>query len=281
MKVSYSSYRTYIDCPRLYKYRSEKKEPPAEQSKYFALYGLLIESFFKDYTNNYSKQGTNLKDQQIRAILDKNWNKILKYNYVDWNEPWVKKTPSQIFQETYDDVLSNLKTFDFWKRSRSEVTINIFLKKSSDTITSRLDFIWNQLNGNDCILDGKGTEKIETNVDNEQLYFYTLIYLLKYGKLPDKIGFLFYRYQIIRYLDFDLDTIMSFKNKLSLVKKAMKEDKIFKPNVKLSKHCRWCEYRFVCDAYSQKKEANAKKRKKVINIETEGSVIDFGPGGMV
>ena len=42
------------------------------------------------------------------------------------------------------------------------------------------------------LFDGKGTDKIGKNVDNDQLYFYTLLYYFQFKKLPDQIGFYYF-----------------------------------------------------------------------------------------
>ena len=247
-------------------------------SSYFALYGKLIEKFFKIYTNSYSRSMSSMPETQVRSILERLWKHILETNYVDWKEPWVRETPGQIFERVYQDVLKNLKAFDFWKQARSEVTIDIRLK-NTDLLTSRLDFIWEKPDGTVEILDGKGTDKIDTNVDVEQLFFYALIYSLKHGKMPDKIGFLYYQYQLIKYVDMDKATIVAFKNKLVSVKKAIKEDKIFAPNVKLSKHCRWCGHKYTCEAFNNKKVANAEKKgnkNKIAALEDATEVTNFG-----
>jgi len=278
VKVSYSDYRGYLNCPRQFKLRKDKVEPPAKPSKYFALYGILIESFFRLYTNKYSKEGAVLTDDQIRNILSGFWSHILKENYVDWHEPWVKLTSNDIYERAYEDVKKNLAAFDFWKSSRSEVSYNVLLKKSQDNLSCRMDFVRDVPEGTE-IIDGKGTDKIDTNVDVEQLYFYALVHLLSNKKLPTKLGFLYYRYQLLKYLDFDMSTIINFKDKLSITKTAMKEDKEFLPKVGLSKQCKWCEYRFTCNAFTSKKEANAEKRGHIIPIEPTGSVVEFGPGG--
>jgi len=155
------------------------------------------------------------------------------------------------------------------------VTLEILLKKSRDIIVSRLDFIVTNPDNTVEILDGKGTNKPDTNVDVEQLYFYALMYLLKYGKLPDKIGFLFYRFQMIKYIDFDLSQIIDFKNKLSYVKAAIKKDKVFAPKVKLSKQCKWCAYKFKCDEHNKARELNQSKRKNKMDLGGSG-LIEFG-----
>jgi len=278
MKLSYTSYKNYISCPQYYLWKKERKEPPEPSSKYFALYGLLIEYFFKEYTNYYTKKNIEPTFAEIKQILAIKWKNILDNNYVNWNDFWVKENSIQIYESVLEDTVKNLKAFDLWRHSRSEVTIDINLKKSGDLISSRLDFIWDKPDGTVEILDGKGTAKIDTNVDVEQLYFYALIYLLKYRKMPSKLGFLYYRYQMIKYIDFDKDILMNFKNKVVLVKKAIKNDKKFEPKVKLSKQCKWCEYKYCCDAYSDQKKKNANKRKKNLDkIDYGGGLFEFSP----
>lgn len=260
MKLSYSDYRTYLDCPRLYKLRRDRVEPPEKENKYFALYGLLIERFFRKYTNEVCKKGIQLTDDQVREALGEMWKNVLSENYVNWDEPWVKLTSNQIFEMVCADTLENLRKFTFWKDSRSEVSFNVRLKKSGDLITCRMDFVHEPPGGPVEIIDGKGKTKIETDIDLDQLYFYALVYLLNKRRLPDKIGFLYYRFKIIKYIDFDNAAIMSFRDKFVIVKESMKKDTEFAPKVALSKQCRWCAYKMSCDAYlSKKQESNGKK----------------------
>lgn len=265
MKLSYTEYRRYLDCPRLYKMKRDKVEPPEKESRYFALYGLLVERFFERYTNRICKTGRILNDEEVRYLLGEMWKIVLDENYVVWTDPWVKQTEDDIFEMAYQDVLENMRKFDFWRGSQSEVPFRINLKKSGDALTCRMDFVHTLEDGSGVeILDGKGKMKIDKDADLEQLYFYALVYLLRHGGLPKRIGFLYYRFKLIKYIDFDGETILSFRDKLALVKNLIKKDTEFAPKVKLSKHCRWCPYRYDCDAFRMKKEANAKKRNKGI-----------------
>lgn len=277
MRLSYSQYRTYIQCPRKYKNELDRVEPPVEPNMYFALYGKLIESFFKKYTNYYTKNNIQLNDMEIREALKKHWKYILDNNYVDWNEPFVSETADQIFETAYVDTLGNMEKFNFWKESRSEVSIEINLKKSGDVLSTRLDFIWEKPDSTIEIIDGKGTMKVDKNVDVEQLFFYSLIYLLSKRKLPDKLGFLYYRYKMIKYVDFDIQTIMDFKDKLSVVKSAIKADTVYEPKVGLSKQCKWCPYKCTCSAYTKVREDKNAKKEEKLNIPYEGTVVDFSP----
>lgn len=280
MKLSYSEYRTYLDCPKKYKLEIDKVEPPEEQSRYFALYGMVVELFFKKYTNFYVKQDITLNNNEIYEILRKLWDQILDENYVCWNDPWVKRSSEEIFSQAYEDILKNLKEFDFWRYAQSEVPIEIILKKTGDLLTCRLDFVINNTDGTVEIIDGKGTEKPDKNIDIEQLYFYALMYLLSNKKLPNKIGFLYYRFQMIKYMEFDKQTMVDFKNKLSVVKGAIKKDLDFKAKVKASKQCRWCAYNSTCDELILSRKKRAEKKKPIVPFDNNGGIISFSPRGL-
>jgi CRISPR/Cas system-associated exonuclease Cas4 (RecB family) len=274
VRLSYSSYRMYVDCPRSYKLKADKVEPPEPDNRYFALYGLLVEHFFERYTNRLCRADRVLTDKDVNYLLSEMWKGILAENYVNWDEPYVRKSSNDIYEMALEDVLENMKTFSFWKNAQAEVPYWINLKKSGDALTCRMDFVVKLPDDTVEILDGKGKMKIDTDADIEQLYYYALVYLLKNGRLPDKIGFLYYHFKIIRYIDFDADAIMAFRDKLALVKSAMKKDTEFAPKVKLSKQCKWCSYKYTCDAWRAKKDANAAKKGSVLG-DWGGSILDL------
>jgi hypothetical protein len=279
MKLSYSEYKTYIQCPMRYHKELMGVLPPEEPSRYFMVYGLVVEMFFNIYTNFYSKKKVNLTDEQVYAIMRKLWAKVLDENYVVWTDPWCRESSEHIFMSAYEDVLKNLDNFDFWKDAQSEISFDIFLKKSQDNLTCRLDFLLNNPDGTVEILDGKGTYKMDKTVDLEQLYFYILIYFMHYKKLPDKAGFLYYKFQTIRYIDFDMNIIMDFKKKLALVKAVIKRDKVFEAKVGISKQCKWCDYKMTCEALIAKRQERANKKKPTITYDFDGGFLSFSPKG--
>ena len=275
MRLSYSNYRTYLNCPRLYYNQVNKVPSDVQDSGYHALYGRLIEIFFQRHANLYSKRNEPMPESQIREIMKRDWDYMLNATYVDWSEPWVKLSGDEIFEQVMEDIDKNLKAFDFWNQCASEVNYRVDLKKSGDALTCRMDFIRDTGDSVE-ILDGKGTLKMDKNVDVEQLYFYALLYLLRHRKLPDKVGFLYYRYQLVKYVDINIDIISKFKDKLAIVKRAIKEDKVFTPKPMLSKHCRWCKWRYQCDAFAAKKQVYASRKKDRVGAEPSGQVIDLG-----
>jgi len=280
VKLSYSDYNTYKLCPSRYSMEINKVEPPEKQSCYFAVYGILVEMFFNVYTNGYTKRGVHLPEGQIHSLLRKLWTKVLDENFVEWVDPWVRESSEHIFMSAYEDIIKNINTFDLWDHTQSEVSFEILLKKSQDILSCKLDFLVNRPDGTVEILDGKGTYKMDKPVDLDQLYFYILIYLLHFKKLPDKAGFLYYKFQTIRYIDFDMGTIMDFKNKLTLVKRTIKEDKKFEAKVGISKQCKWCPYNMTCEALINKRKERADKKKPVTPFVFDGEILSFSMKGI-
>jgi hypothetical protein len=258
----------------MYHWKKIKKPISIKISEYFTLYGTIVQRFFQYYVNKYVKEGVSLSEAQIKKILRQDWEIMLQDKFVVWTDPWCKETANDIFESAYNDILLNIKKFDFFKFSRSEVTYTVILKKSQDELNGRMDFLVKYPDKVE-ILDGKGTAKVETNVDFEQLYFYALMYYLRHKKLPDKLGFWFFKLQQINYIDFTMEDILKFKDKLALVKKSIKEDITWAPKVKLSKHCLWCAYKFDCDAYLKKKE-DRRKTGKGVTAPMIGKVVEFG-----
>lgn len=276
MRLSYSKYRTYVECPRHYNWLEINKKPSVQQSMYHALYGITIQRFFENYVNKYVKRGIKLSKSQIRKFMWEDWTRILEDKYVVWDDPWCKEGSDEIFESAFEDAIANIEAMDFFEHTRSEVIYNINLKKSKDELNGRMDFIVSRPDGTVEILDGKGTKNPKKYVDVEQLYFYALLYLLRKRKLPDKLGFWYYRFQRIEYIEFDIDTILEFRKKVALVKKSIKTDKVWAPKVKITKACKFCEYTQDCDAYLMRKEANRLKRGKGAPITHTGEILSFG-----
>lgn len=70
MKLSYSSYDTYLKCPKKYQYEHSGMRPPEQENKYFALYGMLIQKFFQEYTNSILPSKINVTDSLVKSVLE-------------------------------------------------------------------------------------------------------------------------------------------------------------------------------------------------------------------
>ncbi len=134
------------------------------------------------------------------------------------------------------------------------------------TIGGRADFIMTRVapHRDKVILDGKGSKWRDQYVDARQLLWYAMLYQMRYGHAPDKLGFVFWRFDPDKSLDWvdftqnDLDglkahiletmgNIEGYKRRLS----TLPEDEVLSALVEMfpaqpGDKCRLCSYLPVC-----------------------------------
>jgi len=272
MRINFHTYKTYLECPKKYKYVEDRVPPPQPDNMYFALYGKTIEKFFQGYCNDWGPAGIEFDKELVINYLTPIYKKILHYNEVDWGAPFVKLSSQDIFDSVVIDILECLNVFTVFKKTRSETSFKVTLK-NGDYINGRVDFLYTTDNGEVELLDGKGTDTLNKNIEPEQLFMYALMYYFTRKKLPNRIGFLYYKLRHIQYLDFDLKTIDTFRKKLLLVLQAIRSDTKF-IGTPSTKACKYCQYKTICSEYSQRKIDRQKKSK--IQFETNGDPIELG-----
>ncbi len=107
------------------------------------------------------------------------------------------------------------------------------------------------------ILDGKGSKHREKNVEVRQLYWYGMLHQRKYGALPDKTAFVFWRSEPDIAVDWHPVTDTDVTTLRNAVLEAMSEietaAKVCLPvagagfSAKPSEsNCRFCSYAFLC-----------------------------------
>ncbi len=272
MRINYHTYKTYLECPKKYDLM-ERRVPPSEpDNKYFAIYGMTIEKFFQNYCNEWGPAGIVFDKDLVIKYLSPLYKKILHYNQVDWGAPFAKLSSQDIFDTVVLDILECLPVFTVFKNTKSETSFKVTLK-NEDFLNGRVDFLHTNELGEIELLDGKGTDTLNKNIDPEQLYMYALLYYFTRKKLPNKIGFVYYKLRHVQYIDFDIKTVDQFRRKLFLVLQAIKNDKKF-IGTPSTKACKYCQYKLNCEEYMQKKLVRQKKSS--IEIETNGTPIDLG-----
>jgi len=273
MNISYNAWRTYKECPKKFHLEYMKKAPPTVLvNDYFKLYGLLVEKFFEMFCNIWRFNTAFMPSDMIRDKMSILYEGILNTTTVMWSEPYCRLSSEEIFEKAVGDVcaIMDSQNQNYFLNSKSEVTIELRLK-DSNVITGRLDFIHNDpiFRDNDTIIDGKGSGKIGKNVSDDQIFFYSLLYLFKYGKLPIEAGFFYYQYNTFIPVPVDEKKINEFRARLSLdVKNIMTSDYLPTP---CAKSCKYCNYIEGCTAGT---EAKIKRMKgsRIKNIKGDGLV---------
>lgn len=165
--------------------------------------------------------------------------------------------------------------------ARAEVKLDS--KIDGHTLAGRADFIILRTKPHHdlVIFDGKGSRHRDKYVSREQLFWYAMLYRFQHGKLPDKLGFIFWRYdppESIDWPDFDDDIIDDLQARalkaihdIERMEKELKKGmplpiirSIFKPTAN-SENCRFCQFATeeLCpEGFKIAEELKKKKRKR-------------------
>ena len=142
--------------------------------------------------------------------------------------------------------------------------------KNNHKMTGRIDFIHKDAIGPDIsVIDGKGSMKMGRNVDEKQLLFYALLYFFLNKKLPDHLGFFYYRFNTYVPVEFNEEKLQLFRATLSLDVKKMTSGEGYEATPS-AKSCKYCDYLIGCEKGLAAKAKRSRKSK--INIKGEGLV---------
>ena len=285
--MSWSSYKQYkINCPKQYfLQRVKKQDPPKKMSSHNTIVGSVVQKVFEDF---YNDELWRRGPETTKLLMERTdlyyWN-YLKNNHIDWDDftcRFKSKTePLKECLEIIPKVLEGIKREKLlgpYAKSRSEDKIKVRFNKN-DFLFGYLDFIIKNPDGEVLLLDGKASRHREKYVKEDQIYFYALIFLLRYKVLPDKIGYFYYRFaddpekaidwlpvdkKRIRDLKLDIeDTIYNIKNRR------------FNANPHYS-YCQYCVYEQICSERQAQKKQNRVKRNK--NSKKKSVDADFKGG---
>lgn len=278
MNITYKSWKSYKKCPKqFYKQYIKEDQPTVPINEYFTLYGRLTEKFFELYCNNWRRDKPILTPKEIKEKMIVLYKIILKASIVDWTAFYCKYSKEDIFSSAYSDVCNIMESVNrnYFLNTKSEIKIELTLN-SGHSMKGRLDFLHkNPLKLNEIsIFDGKGTDTIGKNINNDQLLFYALLYYFQFKLLPIELGFFYYRFNTLIPVAIDLEIINEFRASLSLDLKAMIKTPEYTATPS-AKSCKYCNYANGCLEHLKDK-ATRVKPSKIKNLESDGDVIEFG-----
>jgi len=250
MKYSVSSLNLYRDCPQKFYRAKIKKHPPDEVSdRFYAIYGIVVQKVFEIFYNEqcWLMKGNLLP--YLKEICRKEFASLLKTEYVDWNKH--KLSPQQFYQECEDAILVGLGAIKQEKLLAPYAKSEIWLHHTLDSghiLNGRVDFIFKYSDKDVWILDGKGTSS--QNADKWQLYFYALLYYLNYGVIPNKLGFIYWRFGTVKFVKFKPEDLKPFYEEvLQIIEQIAVNVKTRKWPANPPKGCFFCDYKPSCVDY--------------------------------
>lgn len=269
MWLSWSAFIQYENCGKQYNYqRVQKKEPPEPDSKHNAIIGSVVQRVYEDFYNEEIwRKGPGTSDELIKRT-EKHYYDFLDEEYIDFNDIKCRFSgPTEPLKECYEivpKVLEGIKREQFLgPYAKSEIKFKE--RFGSDFLFGYVDFIIRKQDGEVILLDGKSSKHREKYVDERQLYFYALLFYLRYKKLPDKLGFFYYRFA--DQSDLAVDWIPVERAKVKRLKIQIEDtidgirNRKFPAKPKYT-HCQWCPYELICKERQEQKKTNRTKRQK-------------------
>ena len=198
-------------------------------------------------------------------------------NKIDYIE--ARMSRAEMLEIVRDGVLGYISTMKYHRLlgeeySKAEVNLIGWVNKWV-SVGGRVDMIIRRADTGITILDGKNTKHKMKYVNPDQLRWYAMCFKLAYRVLPDRLGFVWYRFpygmetlddetgelvveQGVEWVDFTEDDLRGLAQRAIEAREGMRKER-FDPTP-VPSHCQWCDFESVCEARQTQRAANAAKR---------------------
>lgn len=305
MTLYWSNLELYEKCPQKFLWSrgwedmdvgggpGKGKPSPVKDSKHHALMGIVIQKVIEDFYNEELWKHPVKLLESLMERVDRAFDHEVSRMYIDWGR---SPTRDELLKTCRDGVAGYMRTMKanrlLGPYSRAEVDLIGWIDKWNP-VAGRADLIVRRDDTGTSILDGKNSQEKGKYTDPDQLRWYALCHYLAYGKMPDRLGFVYYRYPFdeasgetgVTWVPCTRDDIKGIAIRAVEARKKMRRRK-FEANPSPT-GCKYCVYETVCDARLEQKAYNSRNRKKPgvedIGLSSGGGVVDldlssFGSG---
>lgn len=264
MYLSYSGYKKYLECPLAY-YHSyiAKTKKPTPDDRIGMVYGSVVGNLVEDFYNLKlwkEKNPVQILLAKAPSALRKVMAEESKNGTFLWKDNNTYKKPDDILA---DVIKSVPQAIEIIRRHRLlGVDAKAEVKLDSDVqghrFGGRADVIMTRLapHSDRIIYDGKGSKYRDQYVDVRQLYWYSLLNQVQRGFLPDRVAFVFWRFDSATAVDWHPVTsehVLELREEVLAAigqieaSKKKRLPQAFEARPSASK-CRLCPYTFTCQA---------------------------------
>jgi hypothetical protein len=275
--ISYSGRRLYGNCPYAYWHRYVNGTIlPGLPDTLATLYGDAVGNLFGRF---YVDEGWRDADATawLLARVDETVTRTIRYRtqdkdgspkaYLGWRDAEHPKALYVDLNELMSDVRATvargLQIIRHYRLLGKKVRVEhkLDLRLPAATLAGRSDFMMHRTRPNNdrVILDGKGSRWREKYEDPKQLAWYAMLCERRYGYVPDRVGFVFWRYWPPESVDWyepvknDLDdlyeatlgVVVEIRGLLRHLADGEDPDQVFVPKP-TRQQCQFCDYSFGC-----------------------------------
>lgn len=313
----WSSLDRYENCPQQFLWGrgwgtldvgggpGKKKPLPCQKTEHHALLGIVIQAAIERMYNDELWKHPGLRDRLLE-IVDTEFKRELQRRYVDYR---LAPTKDEMLKVIQDGVLGYLGTMKQHRLvgpyAKCEVELLGYLKKWLP-IGGRADLIVRREDTGVTILDGKNSKrykekgKLITHTDPDQLRWYALCFFLSYNRMPDRLGFTYYRYpygapaldvngnpvldeagepvveQGVEWVPFTRDDLKGLAERAVEARRGMDREKF--PANPRPPYCRFCDYETCCPERQTQKAGNRHSKKSSEAFDGATGFIELGLG---
>jgi len=270
MYLSYSGYKTYHSCPRSYWHRYLGKTiPTVPDNRINMLYGSAVGTIFESFYNDKIWKRDNVLvaldtmiEPTVKRIVQEEMRKGGMFN---WDDPKANyhslDSVLDIVRKAIPNGLAIIKLHRFLG-PLAEAEMKLDSEVSGHILGGRADFVIKRTTpyGDLVILDGKGSKHREKYVDGMQLRWYAMLYRYRFQQLPDKLGFIFWRWappKSVDWVDFTPEGLSDLSDHAIGTIKHIEEGQVALrgqaptgegpfPAVPEKQHCNLCSYVTLC-----------------------------------
>jgi len=270
MYLSYSGFKLYQECPRAYWHRYiDKTKLPKPDNRVHMLYGDTVGKLFEAFYNEgiWRANTTSTLLARIPSTMAKIVQAETRRGGIfDWAEPKLKlgtRSIEEVAVEVQESVPRGLRIIRHHRLLGHDAQAEVSLDQTVEghKLGGRADFLMRRVQGDLVLLDGKGSRWREKYVSRTQLLWYAMLYWLRFETLPDRLGFLFWRFEPEESMDWSGVTVSEVQSLLTAamtaieaIEAAMKEQLSKGPGAapgatfwaNPSSECKLCSYLPIC-----------------------------------
>ena len=310
MYLSYSGYKKADACLYAYWHVYVNHTPYGKlDDRLGSIYGIVVGTLFEQFYNEKLWRTPGVQQEmesRVEALVDKTLAEEVKPKkgrsggVIMWQGRGEGQNPKALYcdrEELIRDVTYaigvGLKTIKYEKLIGKDVVAELKLDSliKGHLLGGRADLVLTKVETQDrLIVDGKGSNRRDKYVDPGQLKWYSFLHRARFGSLPDKTAFLYWKYESPMNMDWFmfteaevddflfkvLKTIGTIESGMSSMKdredipetlsKPLTEKsmpivrEIFKPSA-TTKNCMFCPYatEIICPEGFVKREAHERK----------------------
>lgn len=224
MYLSYSGHKTYKECPRQYWHRYiGKTKLPTPDNRVNALYGSAVGTIFEAFYNEkvWAKPNVRLNlESRVDPVLGEIVQRESRDGTFDWKDPKANyKSLLSVKNDVLESIPRGIAIIKYHKLlgPKADAEVKLDTPIEGHQFGGRADFIIQRTKPHNdlVILDGKGSRHRDKYVDPQQLWWYAMLYRRHHTNLPDRLGFIFWRQDPEKSLDWvnfsakDLDALQA------------------------------------------------------------------------